>query len=310
MRKRLEVIVGDQALPAGAVLPQIEPVVAYIRKSTDRAGTQVLSEEMQRSQIDKYCNLNLKPFAVRYVYERASAKTVSGRPELLRVMELARGKQFEHLVVWDTTRLTREITSGLKLLYELQDLGIRIHSVQDPIDLTTPTGRLQNTIKVAFGQYEREMIGLRTREGLKHCRVRPEDADVSSAMRRRYEQGKQKSGQPPYGFRWALSMHRGQRKLVPNVEEVRWIQFVRRLRRAGYSIRKIYGELQRQGWRSRAGGIRPRWGYIRRWYKDDELYGFTDEWVDQREKPLVPSETRGSLDSTPGQGVDRQAMDQ
>ena len=75
----------------------------------------------------------------------------------------------------DTLRLGRDLRHLIKIVHDLQDreIGFKVLTGQGAnIDTTTSNGRLVFGIFAALAEYERELIGERTKAGLKAARAR------------------------------------------------------------------------------------------------------------------------------------------
>lgn len=95
------------------------------------------------------------------------------RPALDRMMTDARHGRLDVVVVARLDRLGRSLVHLVRLLDELQALGVAFASVGDAgIDTTTPTGRLLLQITGAFAEYERGIIRERVRAGVAHAKAK------------------------------------------------------------------------------------------------------------------------------------------
>jgi len=70
------------------------------------------------------------------------------------------------LIVWKLDRLGRSLPHLIETVTALSQRGVGFRSVTEAIDTTTPGGRLVFHIFGALGQFERDLIGERTRAGL------------------------------------------------------------------------------------------------------------------------------------------------
>lgn len=207
MRPKPIEIVGE--LPEGARVT-VEPGAhqyrscGYVRVSSREESRQTLSPETQRQVIRQYAKLHaLEP--VQIMEERGSAGTIRRRPVLLQILEMCRGGQVKHVIVQDTTRLFREVREALNVFFEMEEShGVSFHSATEIGPATdTPEGRLMRNQRLIYGQYEREVIGQRTRRVLQATKRVPEaDKDLNPAMRDYYDKGKILAGSPPFGYRW------------------------------------------------------------------------------------------------------------
>jgi DNA invertase Pin-like site-specific DNA recombinase len=107
--------------------------------------------------------------------ERVFSDTASGslreRPELARVLDHLRDGQ-DTLVVWRLDRLGRSLRHLIETIAELEEREVGFRSLSEGIDTTSPSGRLVFHIFGALAEFERELIGERTRAGLAAARGR------------------------------------------------------------------------------------------------------------------------------------------
>ena len=98
--------------------------------------------------------------------------TKDRRPELDRLFSDARRRRFDVLLVWRMDRLFRSIRHLVLTFEELSALGIDFISATEPIDTTTPQGRLLFHIVGSFAEFERGLLVERTKAGLAAARRR------------------------------------------------------------------------------------------------------------------------------------------
>lgn len=94
------------------------------------------------------------------------------RPGFQMLLQDARRRKFDVLVVWRADRLFRSLRELIVTLDELAGLGIGFVSVTEPFDTTTPSGRLLLQLVGAFAEFERQVLIERTRSGLAAARRR------------------------------------------------------------------------------------------------------------------------------------------
>jgi DNA invertase Pin-like site-specific DNA recombinase len=75
------------------------------------------------------------------------------------------------VVVWHPDRLGRPRRNLIELITELDARKIGLRSVQEAINMTTPTGRLVMHVFGALAEFERELIRERTRARLAAARA-------------------------------------------------------------------------------------------------------------------------------------------
>ena len=104
----------------------------------------------------------------QHVKEVASgAAQRQSREEL---MEAARRREIDVVVVWRLDRWGRSVTDLLATLQEMEHLGVGFVSLTEALDLTTPAGRAMAALLAVFAAFEREILGERVRAGLAHAR--------------------------------------------------------------------------------------------------------------------------------------------
>ncbi len=132
--------------------------------------------------------------------------TTDSRPALNELMNAARKRKFDAVLVWRFDRFARSTRHLINALEEFKKLGIDFVSYQENIDTSSPLGSAIFTIISAVAQLERDIIAERVKAGL----------------RKAVENGK-KLGRPKV-----------------RVDEYE----IRRLRSEGWSLRQIAAELK------------------------------------------------------------------
>ena len=87
-----------------------------------------------------------------------------------KVIEAARRREIDVVLVWRLDRWGRSVTDLLATLQELEHLGVGFVSLTEALDLTTPAGRAMAALLAVFAAFEREILGERVRAGLAHAR--------------------------------------------------------------------------------------------------------------------------------------------
>ena len=87
-----------------------------------------------------------------------------------KLLEAARRREIDVVLVWRLDRWGRSVTDLLATLQELEHLGVGFVSLTEALDLTTPAGRAMAGLLAVFAAFEREIIAERTRAGLAHAR--------------------------------------------------------------------------------------------------------------------------------------------
>lgn len=132
-------------------------IYGYARVSTHQ---QELNRQVDLLK-DKNCN--------EILTEKVTG-TKSSRPELDRLKDKLRPG--DTVVVESFSRLGRSTKDLIDLVTYFEENSVKLISLKENFDTTTPQGRLMMTVFQAFSQFERDLIVERTTEGLKSARAR------------------------------------------------------------------------------------------------------------------------------------------
>jgi DNA invertase Pin-like site-specific DNA recombinase len=104
------------------------------------------------------------------VYTEVISGARADRPILAQVLEMLRAGDV--LVIWKLDRLGRSLTHLLTIVTDLMTRQVGLKSLNDPLDTTTPQGRLIFNLFASLAEFEREVIRERTQAGLSAARAR------------------------------------------------------------------------------------------------------------------------------------------
>jgi len=173
--------------------PKMFRAALYARVST--ADQQTLA--MQNRAMREYAARRGWTIAVQVREVNSGAARREAREKLL---EAARRRDIDVVLVWRLDRWGRSVTDLLATLQELNHLGVGFVSLTEALDLTTPAGRAMAGLLAIFAEFEREILRERTRAGLAQARQngkrlgRPETAALhAAAVRKLYRAGISKS---------------------------------------------------------------------------------------------------------------------
>ncbi len=88
-----------------------------------------------------------------------------------KLLEAARRREIDLVLVWRLDRWGRSVTDLLATLQDLEHLGVGFVSLTEALDLTTPAGRAMAGLLAIFAEFEREILQERTGAGLAHARA-------------------------------------------------------------------------------------------------------------------------------------------
>jgi DNA invertase Pin-like site-specific DNA recombinase len=87
-----------------------------------------------------------------------------------KLLEAARRREIDVVLVWRLDRWGRSVADLLATLQELEHIGVGFVSLTEALDLTTPAGRAMAALLAVFAEFEREILRERVRAGLAHAR--------------------------------------------------------------------------------------------------------------------------------------------
>ena len=141
--------------------------VMYTRVSSEE---QVENFSLQTQEEICRKEAKFKGFEIVEVFreEGKSAKTITGRIELLRLLDFCRKnkKDIQAVFVYRLDRLSRQTQDYLALRKRLFDYGIAIISASEPTG-NSPTEKLLETILASFAQHDNDVRSERTKNGMR-----------------------------------------------------------------------------------------------------------------------------------------------
>ena len=141
-------------------------VALYARVSTLDQSTDSQLLDLRRYVSDRGWQISRE-----YVDEGVSG-TKEKRPALNELMNDARKRRFDRVLVWRFDRFARSTKHLVLALEEFRHLGIDFVSYQENIDTSSPLGGAIFTIISAVAQLERDIIAERVKAGLRRARNR------------------------------------------------------------------------------------------------------------------------------------------
>ena len=135
-----------------------------------RVSTKDQSCELQVRDLRAYCAARGFDLIREYI-DVGQSGAKDSRPELNKLMDDARKRQFDAIVVWRFDRFARSTKHLLTALEEFRSLGIQFISYQENVDTSTPLGQALFTIVSAVAQLERELIRERVSAGIRNARA-------------------------------------------------------------------------------------------------------------------------------------------
>ena len=157
--------------------------IIYVRVSTTM---QEDSDSLiyQKKKCEDFCSL--KNYEVIKIIEDVESGANDDRIGFLDLQKEIKNNQFDLLVVYESSRLSRKTLTMLNFVMQLEKNNIKFTSISQPeLDTTTPTGMLFFQIQAGLSEYERKQISSR----------------VKSSKFQRAKDGKWQGGNLPYGYK-------------------------------------------------------------------------------------------------------------
>lgn len=141
-------------------------VIGYVRVSTDEQADSGAGLAAQRSAIAE--DARRRGWTLVDVREDAAAsgKSLSGRPGLTAALEAVEDGTADALIVAKLDRLSRSLLDFAALMERSQRKGWSLVALDLGVDTSTPSGEMMANVLAVFAQFERRLIGQRTREAL------------------------------------------------------------------------------------------------------------------------------------------------
>ena len=112
----------------------------------------------------------LKQYNCQEILTEKLSGTKTDRPELNRLKDKLRPGDM--VIVESFSRLGRSTKDLIELVAYFEEREIKLLSIKENFDTSTPQGKLMMTVFQAFNQFERDLIVQRTKEGLISARAR------------------------------------------------------------------------------------------------------------------------------------------
>lgn len=145
--------------------------IGYCRVSTDEQGESGLGLADQKATIQTEVVRRGWDFETMYA-DVASGKSLKGRADFGRALQVLADGEADVLVVAKLDRLSRSVSDFAAILAQSQREGWALDICDLGVDTTTPSGKMVAQIMMVLAEWEREMIGDRTRRALQAAQAR------------------------------------------------------------------------------------------------------------------------------------------
>ena len=163
--------------------------------------------------------------------QSSSKDDLANRPKLTELLQEMDDGKVNHLYVWNTDRLSRNLNTWGMIRFKLIKNEVTLHTPTGKQILSDPQTNMMLGILSEISQYDNQLRSERFRLG----------------KLKRIKQGGWMGGLPPYGYKLE------ERRIVPDENEKEWVKFIFEKYRDGCSIDEIRTELLRNGVATRRG---------------------------------------------------------
>lgn len=142
-------------------------VVGYVRVSTAEQADSGAGLDAQRSAID--AEVKRRGWQLVEVFEDAngvSGKSMSNRPGLQAALKEIEQGDAAGLIVAKLDRLSRSLLDFAALMARSRERGWSLIALDLGVDTSTPAGEMMAHVLATFAQFERRLIGQRTKDAL------------------------------------------------------------------------------------------------------------------------------------------------
>ena len=141
-------------------------VIGYVRVSTAEQAGSGLGLEAQRAAIE--AEAARRGWELVEMFEDAgiSGKTLGNRPGLGAALQAVESGDASALVVAKLDRLSRSLLDFAGLMERARRKGWSLVALDLGVDTSTPSGEMMASVLATFAQFERRLIGQRTRDAL------------------------------------------------------------------------------------------------------------------------------------------------
>ena len=155
-------------------------VIGYLRVSTEEQADSGAGLAAQRAAI--LAEAERRGWTeVRFIEDAGFSGKSLKRPGILAALDALKRKKADTLVVAKLDRLSRSMLDFAALM----DRATREHwalvALDVAVDTTTPTGEMMANVMATFAQFERRLIGQRTKEALAARRAENPDLVIGRA---------------------------------------------------------------------------------------------------------------------------------
>lgn len=141
-------------------------VAGYVRVSTTEQADSGAGLDAQRRALREEAERRGWKLVDVFEDAGASGKSLAGRPGLQAALESVESGEADALVVFKLDRLSRSLLDFAGLMERARKRGWSLIALDLGVDTSTPSGEMMASVLATFAQFERRLIGQRTKDAL------------------------------------------------------------------------------------------------------------------------------------------------
>jgi len=205
----------------------------YIRVSTEDQAKEGYSLEVQREYLEDFAKR--ENYDVFKIYSDDGISAFSTRrPALQELLQDAKAKKFDLVLVYKLDRFSRNLKDLLMLVDELSSCGVAFKSATEPFDSTTSAGKLMFQQLGSFAEFERNRLAERVFPGM------IKGVQLGNWQGARYS---------PFGYNY----NKAEKILKVNEKQAPIVKMIFEMAIADKPVRYIREYLTKKGYRNRNG---------------------------------------------------------
>lgn len=209
--------------------------VYYTRVSTKEQAVSGYSLGAQQKIIADYCKSKGYELIGGYSDEGISGKTIEDRDQLQDLLEDSSDDEFDVVIIWKLSRLSRRLMDTLTIIEELNQNGVELDCVSEKIDFKSSSGRLSTQIMASMNEFHRNVIA----------------ENVALGHKEKARKGSW-NGNKVFGYDNVKQKSRGT-SLVVNDKEAKVVQMIYTAYLSGQGLRAIANDLNHKGYTTKRG---------------------------------------------------------
>lgn len=207
---------------------EIKRVAIYCRVSTEEQASEGYSITAQLQTLRNYAGLYGWQVVKEYVDEGVSGKNISGRPAMQQLVVDVEKDEFDAVLVWKISRLSRNMLDTLTVLDKFEENSVKFISYSENFDTGSPIGRLVVQLMASIAEMERNTLS----------------ENVKLGMKQRALEGSWNGG-VVFGYDSV------KKELVINEKEAKVVQLIYELYLSGKGLKAIANHLNKHGYRTK-----------------------------------------------------------